>query len=83
VTNSDIGEVVDPPKQLERNMRGLVECLFDELDRMRDGTGSAERVRTVCLVAASVASLAHVEIKLRLTAEKTAGNLERLEGFMG
>lgn len=63
---------VDLPK-IERNLRGLVDALFDEIDGMRTGTGSPERVRQVCAIAGRINALVNTEIKFR----KMAGTIEQ------
>lgn len=58
--------------KIERNLRGLVEALFDEIDGMRDGSGSAERVRQICQIAGRVNALVNTEMKFR----KMVGNVQ-------
>lgn len=59
------------PKIIDRSLRGLSEVMFDELDKLRDGTGSVDRVRAVCDVAGRVATLLHAQIKVYQIIDKT------------
>lgn len=73
---------VSLPK-IERNLQGLVSALFDEIDAMRDGSGSRERVHTICLVAGRVNSLLQTEMKFRKMAGTLDGDATRLKAITG
>lgn len=68
---------------VERNIRGLVEALFDELDKMRDGTGSKERVSQVCAIAGRVNALVNTEIKLRKAVGSITLDKDRIKAITG
>lgn len=69
--------------KIERNLRGLVDALFDEIDGMRDGTGSAKRVQAVCTIAGRVNALINTEIKLRKAAGSMEGATDRVKALTG
>lgn len=72
-----------PLQKVERNLRGLVDALFDEIDGMRDGTGSAERVRTVCQIAGRINALVNTEIKFRKVVGNVQADQERIKAITG
>lgn len=74
--------MVQLPK-IERNLRGLVDALFDEIDSMRAGTGSPDRVKTVCAVAGRINSLLNTEIKFRKAAGTLPTDEARLKAITG
>ena len=82
VAKARLVAVPNLPK-IERNIRGLLEALFDEIDGMRDGTGSQERVRTVCVIAGRINALVNTEIKFRKASGCIEGNVERLKAITG
>jgi hypothetical protein len=66
---------------IERNLQGLVTALFDEIDALRDGTGSRDRVNTVCIVAGRINSLLQTEMKFRKLAGTLDGSNPRLKAI--
>jgi hypothetical protein len=70
-------------EKIERNLQGLVNALFDELDAMRAGTGSAEKVRAVCIVAGRINSLLNTEMNFRKQLGKTKATEDRVRAITG
>jgi hypothetical protein len=72
--------VVSTPKsrrRVERSIRGLTMALFDELDALRDGSGSVERASAVCNIVGRTTTLIHTELKVRLAASRATTEPER------
>jgi hypothetical protein len=56
-------EDVKTVQKVERSPRGLVDALFDSLDKLNNGDQSADDVRAVCHTARSIVSVARLEIE--------------------
>jgi hypothetical protein len=69
--------------KIERNLQGLVNALFDEIDNMRNGSGSAERVRQICQIAGRVNALVNTEIKFRKHVGDLNADKARLKAITG
>jgi len=72
-----------PPPKIERSIKGLIEALFDELDAMRDGTGSKERVQAVVGMAGKINALMQTEITVRKMLANQDGVDKRLGEIAG
>jgi hypothetical protein len=70
-------------QKIDRNLRGLVDALFDELDGMRDGTGSPDRVRQVCQIAGRINALVNTEMKFRKIVGNVQDNEARVKAITG
>ena len=73
---------VSLPK-IERSLRGLVDALFDEIDALRDGSGSPDRVKAICAVSGRVNSLLNTEMKFRKAAGTLPADTARLKAIAG
>lgn len=73
---------ISAPK-VERNLKGLVDALFDEIDNLRSGTSDAERVRQVCMIAGRVNSLVNTELKFRQMLGNTQATTDRVKALTG
>lgn len=70
--------IVEPAsKPIERNMRGLVDALFDELDEIRAGRGSEARVKQITQVSVRITELMGIEMKYRKMALEADGNEQK------
>jgi hypothetical protein len=66
--------VIEPAtKPIERNMRGLVDALFDEMDEVRAGRGSEARVKQITQISVRITELMGIEMKYRKMALEADG----------
>jgi len=67
---------------IPRSFAGLRTALFDELDLVRSGNGSAERVRAVVAIAGRVNDTVHAEMKARKALGEQAGSVEAVRSLL-
>lgn len=80
--NNRKGSAMTQPTKTARNITGLQEVLYEQLDAVVSGNGDPERIRAIVQIAGRLTDVAHVEVKVRKMLGAEAGDPARLREWI-
>lgn len=65
-------------KPVIRSPRGLIECVFDEIDLMREGKSNPQRATAISRLATNIVNMAELEVEYNNRIEMGGSTLKKL-----